>query len=254
MTPTDWPCSAASPWPSASSERGAAYRQGQRGRPPSQGRHGGLRDPYCRPRGKLCRRGLAAQQGRRAGLRRRAQCGRSRRGRAVLHRLRHRGADRARHLVDPAIGTYESRHPESRSGRPAMTSSTRGSTSWQMASPTPTRKGCLARGVPPRGDREGHARSRGGGRRHALCRAARRGHRRRRQLPHGKGRRTAHRRGDRARAPPPGCPNRAALGPARQRRSRRLRHRRHHHAAGVQVSAERPTSGASICSIPAPFW
>jgi hypothetical protein len=46
------------------------------------------------------------------------------------------------HLVDPAIGTYESRHPESRSGRPAMTSSTRGSTSWQMASPTPTRKGC----------------------------------------------------------------------------------------------------------------
>jgi hypothetical protein len=58
-----------------------------------------------------------------------------------------------------------------------------------------------------------------------------------------RGRRAAHRRGDRARAPPPGCPDRAVLGPACRRRSRRLRHRRHHYAAGVEVSAERAASG-----------
>ena len=59
----------------------------------------------------------------------------------------------------------------------------------------------------------------------------------------GGGRRPVHRRGDHARAPPPGHPDRAAVGPARRRGRRGLRHRRRHRAAGVEVPAERAAAG-----------
>jgi hypothetical protein len=60
------------------------------------------------------------------------------------------------------------------------------------------------------------------------------------------GRRAAHRCRDRTRAPPPGCPERAARGPPRRRRSRRLRHRRRHHPASVTVAAERAARGFDL--------
>jgi hypothetical protein len=68
------------------------------------------------------------------------------------------------------------------------------------------------------------------------------GCRRRRQSSHDRRYRPAHRRGDRACAPPPGCADRAAVGPPRRRRCRRLRSRRGHHAARVEVPAERAAS------------
>ena len=45
------------------------------------------------------------------------------------------------------------------------------------------------------------------------------------------------------RAPPPGGAGRAAVGPARRRRSRRLRHRRRDHAARIEVAAEHAEPG-----------
>ena len=114
-------------------------------------------------------------------------------------------------------------------------------------------RGALARGVLARGDHRGRARF-GRGRRRALRRAARRGHRRRRHHADSRGCRAAHRRGDRARAPPPwacrprccppGSPTPPPLAatwpsspPSQDRSPSRTRNAR-----------------ASTCSTPAPSW
>src|SRR5262249_27643439 len=70
---------------------------------------------------------------------------------------------------------------------------------------------------------------------------------------HGGGRRAARRRHDGARAPPPRGAGRAAVGPARRCRSRRLRHRRRDHAARIEVSAERAAPGLRAALRPRHF-
>ena len=129
-----------------------------------------------------------------------------------------------------------------------------GSTSWRTASPTPIRKGCPGtRSFPARSyvraERDFAAAgvvryvalhdgviAGGAGLRMAEGVA---------QLA-GAATAPAHRRR--------GVQSRAALGPARRRRSRRLRRRRRSpHSPGPSPSRT-PSVGASTCSTPAPFW
>ena len=263
-------CSATPPWPAHRAGRGQRHCQGQRGSPPSQGRQRRLCDTHCRRRWRASpRRARGVQQGRGARLRRRA-------GPAALDEIERAYAAlgapvqvELAHLADPVIGALltggaigssclitcsawscqagqcGSRHRGSRSGRVARRSSSPGSTSSCMASPTPTPQGCLcttnSRGRSSRGP-DGISRRPAG----FAHRAARRGHRRRRSPSHGGGRRAARRRDDSARAPPPGGAGRAAVGPARRRRSRRLRHRRRYHAARIQVSAHVQRQGFDL--------
>ena len=82
-----------------------------------------------------------------------------------------------------------------------------------------------------------------GSRRGPLHGVAHRDHRRGCHDAHHRRHSPADRRGDRSRAPTPGCAYRAPVGPARRCRRGWLRRRGRHHPARIEVAAERAASG-----------